>query len=125
MVTFQFVPYNEIDELSSAKRLHKLMGFVKQERIVLLEGRLTKQEEADLIELTMAEIDDRFRGVELAVIYPNKATGMKRLKQDLARILLGDDRQGITILGPASVVKKIKQNPSSVELYTKERRTRR
>src|SRR3989344_4870533 len=126
MVTFHFVPYHEIDNLSSAKRIAKLMNIVKQDKIVLLEGRLGKEEEADLIEITMEEIDDRFRGIELAVIYPekNKMAFMDRLKFDLTKMLVGN-RQGFTVVGPASIVKRVKQNPSSIELFTQETRRRR
>ncbi len=126
MVTFHFVPYHEIDDLSSAKRVTKLLNLVKQDKIVLLEGRLRKEEEADLIEITMEEIGDKFKGIELAVIYPEKEkmAAMKRLKFDLARMLVGD-RQGFTVVGPASIVKRVKQNPSSIELFTQERRKRK
>jgi hypothetical protein len=126
VVTFHFVPYHEIEDLSSAKRVNKLLNIVKQDKIVLLEGQLRKEEEADLIEITMEEIGDKFPGIELAVIYPekNKMDVMKRLRFDLARLLVGN-RQGFTIVGPASVVKRIKQNPSSIELFTQETRRRR
>ena len=126
MVTFHFVPYHEIDDLSSAKRVNKLLNLVKQDKIVLLEGRLKKEEEADLIKITMGEIGDKFKGIELAVIYPEQENmaAMKRLKFDLARMLVGD-RQGFTIVGPASIVKRVKQNPSSIELFTQESRRRK
>ncbi len=126
MVTFYFVPYHEIDDLSSAKRIAKLMNIVKQDKIVLLEGRLSKEEEADLIEITMEEINDKFRGIELAVIYPEKSKMalMDRLKFDLTRMLVGN-RQGFTVVGPASIVKRVRQNPSSIELFTQERRRKR
>ena len=126
MVTFQFVPHHEIEGLSSAKRVNKLMNLVKQNKIVLLEGRLKKEEETDLIEITMEQIGDKFKGIELAVIYPdkNKLPGLQRLKYDIARMLMGD-RQGVTIIGPASVVKRIKQNPNSIELHTQETRKKR
>ncbi len=121
MVTFQFIPYQDIDTLTSAKRINKLLNIVKDNRIVIMEGRLTKQEEADLIEITMEEIGPKFKGIELSVIYPDKNTqdvGQK-LKNTFASILLGD-RLGLTIIGPASIVKKIEKNPDKIELFTKE-----
>lgn len=126
MVTFQFVPYQEIDGLSSVKRVNKLINIVKQNKIVLLEGRLKKEEETDLIEITMEEVNERFKGIELAVVYPekNKMDAVQRLRFDLAHLLLGD-RQGFTIVGPASIVKRIKQNPNTIELYTQEARKRK
>ena len=123
MVTFKFVPYHEIDGLSSAKRINKLMKIVKEDKIVVMEGRLKRQEEADLIEITMEEISPKFKGIELSVIYPDKDKQdvMEKLKGVVATVLLGD-RQGLTIIGPASVVKKIENNPDQIELFTRENR---
>jgi hypothetical protein len=121
MVTFKFVPYYEIEGLSSAKRVNKLLKIVKEDKIVIMEGRLRKQEEADLIEITMEEISPKFKGIELSVIYPDKdkQDPMQKLKGVMASALLGD-RQGLTIVGPASVVKKIENNPDKIELFTRE-----
>lgn len=121
MVTFQFVPYGDIEALGSAKRVNKLINIVKENKIVILEGRLTKQEEADLIEITMEEISPKFRGIELSVIYPDnsKQDFGQKVKGVFANVLLGD-RLGLTIIGPASIVKKIEQNPDKIELYTNE-----
>lgn len=118
MVTFQFVPYNDIENLSSAKRVNKLLNIVKENKIVIMEGRLKKEEEADLIEITMEEISNRFKGIELSVINQEKSKldfGQK-FKNGFTSLLLGD-RQGLTIIGPASVVKKIEKNPDKIELF--------
>ena len=121
MVTFQFVPYAEIENLTSVKRVNKLLNIVKEDKIVIMEGRLSKEEEADLIEITMEEISPWFKGIELSVIYPEKhrLDSMQKLRGAFAHLLLGD-RQGLTIIGPASIVKKIEKNPDKIELFTKE-----
>ena len=75
VLTLQFVPYNDIDGLGSARRVKKLIDIVKENKIVLLEGRLKKEEEADLISIAMEEIGRKFRGIELAVIDPKKKQG--------------------------------------------------
>ncbi len=121
MVTFHFIPYSEIGPLGSAKRVNKLLNIVKEDKIVIMEGRLTKEEEADLIEITMEEISPRFRGIELSVVYPEKngADAKQKLKGAFTNLLLGD-RQGFTIIGPASLVKRIEKNPGKIELFTKD-----
>jgi len=121
MLTLQFVPYSEIEELGPARRVNKLLDIAKQNKIVLLEGRLKKEEEKDLIEITMEEIDDKFKGIELAVINPEqKDSGfLKNLKNEVLNVLLGD-RQGFTIIGPATVVKQIKKDPDKIELFTQD-----
>jgi len=121
MVTFQFVPYSIVENLSPAKRVNKLLKIVKNNKIVIMEGRLKKQEEADLIEITMEEISPKFKGIELSVVYPEigKHSGFQKLKAGFVNMVLGD-RQGLTIIGPASVVKRIEQNPNKIELFTRE-----
>lgn len=126
MVTFQFVPYQDIENIGSAKRVNMLLNIVKEDKIVIMEGRLRKEEEGDLIEITMEEISPKFKGIELSVIYPIKErqNTMQKVKGAFATMLLGD-RVGLTIIGPASIVKKIEKDPDTIELYMKESKKRR
>ena len=121
MVTLQFVPYYEIEDLGSARRVKKLIDIVKENKIVLLQGRLKKEEETDLISIAMEEFGDKFKGIELAVINPEDkdTVGMKKVRNNFFGFLLGD-RQGLTIIGPASIVTEIKKDPEKIELFTKE-----
>lgn len=126
MVTLQFLPYTEIEGLSSIGRIRKILNIAKQNKIVLLQGRLRKEEETELIKVTMEEINKEFKGIELAVINPAKAetAGLQKIKNDFFSFLLGN-RSGLTIVGPASVVKTIKKDPNKIELYTSEKRKKR
>ena len=121
MLTLQFVPYYQIANLSSQKRLKKLLDLVKDNKIVMLEGRLRKEEETELIQRTMEEINDSFSGIELQVIDSKMQSEafLKRLKNNITSMLLGD-RQGMTIIGPASIIKEIKKDPDKIELLTQE-----
>ena len=120
-LVLQFVPYSEIEELGPARRVNKLLDIAKQNKIVLLEGRLRREEEKDLIEITMEEVSNKFKGIELAVINPQKKNKglFKGMKSGMINMLLGD-RQGFTIIGPATVVKQIKKDPDKIELFTKD-----
>ena len=40
MLTFQIIPYGEISGLSSVGRIRKILTLAKQDKIVLLLGRL-------------------------------------------------------------------------------------
>mgnify|MGYP006287081545 CR=1 FL=1 len=121
MITLQIVPYSEIDGLSSVGRIRKLLNIAKENKIVLLQGRLKKEEEKEMIKATMEEINNDFTGIELATIDPSEAGGFKRF---IADVLLGN-RQGMTIIGPASVVKEIKKDPSKIELYTQNKKRKK
>lgn len=126
MLTLQFVPYSEMEDIGSARRVKKLIDIVKENKIVLLEGRLKKEEETDLIEITMEEIDDKFKGIELAVINPeSKDTAFfKKAKSGFINLLLGN-RSGFTIIGPATIIKEIKKDPDKIQLFTKDTPTKK
>lgn len=119
MLTLQFIPYSEIEGLTSVKRIGKLLKLVKSERILLLEGKLKPHEEAELIRRTMEEIDNKFKGIEISNIYPeSKDIAMvNKWKSRFINMILGD-RKGFTIIGPASIVKEIKQDPDKIQLFT-------
>jgi hypothetical protein len=121
MLTLQFIPYTTIEELSSSKRVAKLLQLVKANKIIMLEGRLKSDEEAELIRKTMEDIDDKFTGIELSVVYPElkNAAFFTKLKHTFINFVLGD-RQGMTIIGPANIVKEIKQDPEKIQLLTKD-----
>lgn len=126
MVTLQFVPYAEVESLSAVGRIRKLLNLAKSNKIVLLQGRLSQDEEAELIKATMEEINKEFKGIELAVIEDKKkdSTGWDKFRQSMFSMMLGQ-RAGVTIIGPASIVKKVKKDPDKITLYTKEARKRR
>lgn len=120
MLTIQFVQYGEIESLSSEERIKKLLDLVRQDKIVILEGRLEKEEEAELIKSTMGSISRSFKGIELGVIYPDEHEGLDmvhKLKKNMLNLLLGN-RRGLTIIGPATIIKEIKQDPQKIQLLT-------
>ena len=67
------------------------------------------------------EVSKKFKGIELAVINPQKKDEaiFRKMKSGFVNMLLGD-RKGFTIVGPASIVKEIKKDPDKIELFTKE-----
>lgn len=119
MLTLQFVPYSDIEDLSSDERIEKLLTIVKGDSIVLMQGRLKPDEETMLIQKTMEEINKKFKGVEICTIYPEDKNlqVFKKLSREMLKFLLGH-REGITIIGPATVVKEIRKDPNKIQLLT-------
>lgn len=117
--TINFLPYSEIRGLDSAKRIKKILDIVLENSIVLLQGRLRPEEEARLIEDTMAMIGHLkdFKGIELAVISGNGNDFMGKLRSGILSAISGSDIGAITVIGPATIVKDIKRNPKKIELF--------
>lgn len=119
MITIRFVPWNEISNLGAKEKIKYLLNFVSNNRIVILEGRLSALEEAELIKTTMRLINKKFKGVELAVFNPSSLySGIEKIKHDLVKFLLGK-QLGLTLIGPANLIKAIKKEPSQLTLLTK------
>ena len=117
--SIQFLPFSEIRTLNSDDRIKKILSIILDNNILILQGRLTANEEARLIGDTMAmmgHIKD-FKGIELAVISGNGKEGIfGKMGKGIANILAGGDFSAITIIGPASIVKEMKRNPKKIEL---------
>lgn len=121
MLTLQYIPHHEIESLNSEQRIEKLLKPVLENKIVLMEGRLKSEEEAELIRRTMEKIDNDFKGIELSVVDPDETNKgfFKKIKESLANMLLGE-RHGLTIIGPANIIKEIRQDPDMIQLFAQE-----
>lgn len=118
-LTLQFIPFSEIAHLNSIERVKKLLKVVLDHKVVILQGRLRPDEETRLIEDTMIMIDNikGFKGIELAVITGDNEnkTFFDKLRMGLARAIAGQ-RDAMTIIGPASIVKEMKSDPKKLEI---------
>lgn len=119
-VTLSFIPYADLARLRSEQRIKKILDTVLDGRIVILQGRLEPIEETGLIQATMALVGrvKGFKGVELVVINPENQDFMDKIRTGIARALIGQ-RDALTVIGPASIVKEIKKDPRKIELMLK------
>ena len=126
MLTLQYIPHHEFSSLSAENKLKHIIKAMKDDKILLIEGRLNPMEESELIKRTMQAISKNFKGIEIASIeYDFKdAAFFDKVKKDIANFLLRR-RSGLTIIGPATIVKEIRKDPSKIELLTMEKKKRR
>lgn len=119
MLTLQYIPYSEIGKLDPEAKIRRILRSVKEDKIILIDGVLDSLEESKLIERTMEEIDKKFKGIEIASITPNNNKELgEKIKNEVIRFIFGK-RNGITVVGPATIIKEIKRNPNKIELFTK------
>lgn len=121
-LTLQFIPFSAIEPLSSYKRITKILSMIGEDKILLMQGRLRAEEEADLIEETMRKIgkSKKFKGIELAVFSPkssNLPIGIY-IRKSIADLLVGQ-QDVLTVIGPASIVREIKKDPTKMQLLLK------
>jgi len=121
-LTIQFLPYSEIETLKSGERIKKILDIILDNKLVVIQGKLKSEEEARLIEDTMALVGriKGFKGVELAVISPDvkKRDVISQLKHGIANALVGNT-EALTVIGPASIIKEMKKDPRKLEIIQK------
>lgn len=119
-----FMPYSEIVREDIVGKIKKIMGLVLVHKIIILQGKLSSEEEARLIENSMVMVGNikNFQGIEIAAISgENEHRGLfDKVRRNIAKILVGE-QDAITIIGPASVVKEITRNPKKLELMLQKR----
>ena len=120
-LTLAFIQYGDLDKMESKNRVKRILDTVLSGKIVIMQGKLEYEEESALIQATMALVGriKGFKGVEIAVINPERDEAFAdKLKLGIAKMFAGN-RYGLTIIGPASIVKEIKKDPRKIELMLK------
>jgi len=121
MLTFKFLPYKEIEDLPTKDRLEKILEHVKENEIVLLEGRLEPEEETKLIAKTMQEVDEEFSGIEISVLHQHEVEEglFEQVKGKLVNFLLGNS-YGFTLIGSAEVIQEVEQHPDKIQFFAED-----
>jgi len=117
----EYVPFERLMVMTPEERVSLIVKHVKANTILITDGKLDIEEETKLIETTMKEISKRFTGIEVASIDTGnlrKDQPLNFFRDKLSEFISGKKR-GITIVGPAKLVKKIKKKPDSISLLMK------
>ena len=115
MLRLKLIPYERLKKGNYSDLLKDL----KEGTIILVDAKLTPTEEADLIEETMKIISDRFSGIELSSLelaHMKGARGIDKFRDIIVEKILGKKR-GLTIIGPARIIRKIEKNPEELLLH--------
>ncbi|MBI4173705.1 MAG: DUF2073 domain-containing protein [Candidatus Aenigmarchaeota archaeon] len=110
----KFLPYEKLKE----EGIEEVMKEVERNTIVMIDGKLSATDEAELIEKTMKKISDKFSGIELSSLeLPASAADhpLARIKDSFIELVIGKKR-GLTVIGPSRLIKRIKKNPKELFL---------
>lgn len=116
MLKIRYVSHSRLNSLNTKSRIDLIMGHTKNKDIVIIDGRLKSREEAELIRHTMTDLNKEFEifhGIEMASLYDNAPR-----KKSIMNIFR-NETNGITIIGPASIISEMRQHPDHVELKIK------
>ncbi len=124
----EFVSSAKLNEKSPNKRIEFILSRVKDGGILIMDGVLKAEEEMDLIRETMRRVDSGFPGIEVCSlkkttktldVFLDRFVDHKERLQKFMGMITGSPhiatnlRTGITLIGPAKIIKKIKKNPDS------------
>jgi hypothetical protein len=115
----KFLPYEKFKQNS----LRTVLKDLKENTIIIIDAKLDSDEEFFIIRETMKRVSNDFSGIELGSLELklNAKTGavgraLDSVKTGLVERMTGKKR-GMTIIGPAALVHKIKKNPEDILLY--------
>lgn len=122
-ISLNFIPFERFVEMTTEEKIDLILETTKKKDIVVIEGLMNPGEEMNLITHTMQKIDKKFKGIEICAIPREELMKKKEglitgLRSRMADILIGRNR-GLTIIGPASIVKQIKRDPERIILKMK------
>jgi hypothetical protein len=117
-----FVSSATLDEKGD-KRVSYILSKVKDGSILVTDAVLHPNEEMELIKETMRRVDDGFPGIEVCSLrkqtkgvqyFTERITDqMERFQKIFGMNPRINMKTGITLIGPAKVIKNIKKNPDS------------
>lgn len=130
MLKIRFISLKKIRSMDKKTKINTLINHLQKNELIIIDGKLSSKEEADLIRTTMNDInkkfnDDKFmefNGIELAYLTDNpskKENVISKIKNKTRNIFNIKNISGITIIGPATIIKEIKQYPEYLELKIK------
>ncbi|MFH1285891.1 MAG: DUF2073 domain-containing protein [Candidatus Micrarchaeota archaeon] len=111
----EFLATSMLPNSGEKEKTNYILSNVRENKILVLEEKLTPNEERLLIAETMKQIgnDEKFAGIEISTL---GGGSLDALRSALIRFLGGKPR-GITVIGPSALVRKIKQDPNSIHLF--------
>ncbi|HKZ45473.1 MAG TPA: DUF2073 domain-containing protein [archaeon] len=122
VLKMDFVSSSTLDQKRD-NRISFILNKVRDGSILVTDAVLHPQEEMDLIKETMRRVDDGFPGIEvcslkkqvkgLQLLSENFTDQKERLQKMFGMNPKASLKNGITLIGPAKLIKKIKKNPNS------------
>ena len=109
-----FISARALEGLPLDKKIANILKKVRDNHIVVLDEALDFMEEAKLVTSTMEGIDDNFRGIEFCTL-PRKGNIFSEYASKTIEKITGKQmsRPGLTLVGPASIIKEIKRDPQA------------
>ncbi len=118
MTKIRVISYSEIEDLSVNEKVEKILTLIKNEFVVVINGKLSIDEKNELYKKNLSKISEdlSFQGIEIAELFDKKEDSIpKKVKKFFLKIVAGN-KIGLTLIGPAKIIKEIKQDPDKIDV---------
>lgn len=115
MLKIKFIQYEKLEKGD----FRKILKDLQKDAIILIDAKLNPDEEKELIKQTMEQVSGSFTGIEMSSLdfsSEQSRTLFSAIRNAIGEMILGKKR-GVTVIGPAHVIRKIKKNPEELLLY--------
>lgn len=119
MTGVQVLSYELIKNLDSDKKVKRILDIAKKGDVVMLEGKLTSDEELTLTSRALRNVSGKFTGIEIAYLSSTSSNSILEKAKDLIIKAIASHRVGITVIGPSKIIKEIKMDPNKLEILFK------
>ncbi len=111
-ISISLISQRKLNDLTTHEKINLILEGVKEGKVIILEKGLTPTEETELIESTMAKVDNEtFMGIEMDTYnVPEDNSWLSKLWK---RRWLNKGRW--TVIGPANRVRMLKKDPGVFE----------
>ncbi|HLE06576.1 MAG TPA: DUF2073 domain-containing protein [Candidatus Nanoarchaeia archaeon] len=121
-LSIDFIPMEILAKSPLDERVELILDKIKNKKIVVLNSRFDPRDEAVLIKRTMESVNRTFTGVEICSLSSSELMGdnswLARMKETMVNFMTGG-KSGITVIGPAKIVREIKREPDRISLFIK------
>jgi len=115
----EFVSTKILSEMENDKATDYLLKVIKKGDMIVLDEKLPPAQEKELFRKTMEIVDNKFTGIEISSIGESNESWKNSIIK-----LLGGKTTGLTVIGSAKVIKKIKNEKDKINLLAKMSTTR-
>ncbi len=103
-----FLSSTALESLTSMEKISMIVDRVKNGELMVIEGGLSPEEEAELIETTMREIDvEEFVGIDIFTLEKDQRSFFGLSKKKTV---------GLTVIGPANIMRAVKKKSNFLSM---------
>ena len=121
-LAIDFIPMEILSKSPLDERVELILEKIKNKKIVVLNSRFDPKDEAILIKRTMESVNRSFTGVEICSLSSSELMGnttwLAKARESIINLITGS-KSGITVIGPAKIVREIKREPDRISLFIK------